>query len=215
LKLYKIDIDDLSGHAQLDAWLQSFPSLITENVRSYKKEADRWRVLAGKLLLRRAILENRAEVHLSSLRETKKGRLYFEDEDFDFNISHSGKLVVLAWSEENRIGVDVEMQRKVNIELFRRNFKDGEWEAITGGEDPLAIFFKAWAVKESVIKADGRGVSVLGLTEILSNHKVICADTEWWYSSLQLADGYAASVAASKEESIELITPQPEELMHL
>ncbi|MCP4121628.1 MAG: 4'-phosphopantetheinyl transferase superfamily protein [Bacteroidetes bacterium] len=215
MKLYQIHIDDLSSYASLDQWLSNFPDLITTDVKSYKKETDRWRVLTGKLLLRYALRENKAEVALSALKETAKGRLYFEDEDFDFNISHSGKIVVLAWSSENRIGVDVEMHRLLNIDIFRRNFTKGEWEAITGGNDPLAIFFKAWAVKESTIKADGRGMEVLGKTEIMSDHKVICDKKAWWYSSLRIADGYAAAVTCASEERIELVSPGPEQLLSL
>jgi len=215
LKLYQIHIDDLSGHAASDQWLSNFPGQIISDVKSYKKEVDQWRVMAGKLLLRYALEDNQAEVRLDALKKTDKGRLYFEDEDFDFNISHSGKIVVLAWSSENRIGVDVEMHRPLNIDIFRRNFTEAEWEAITGAQDPLVIFFKAWAVKESVIKADGRGVSVLGLTEIHSENLVTCDHKDWWYKSLRLAEGYAAAIASSKEEKIEFIIPDPEQLLSL
>ena len=204
MKLYLLHIDDLEISAQFDAWLEGFPEFIQQDIISYKKAPDRWRVLAGKLLLKYALRDNGTEVLINGLQATPKGRLFFKDVDFDFNISHSGKLVLLGWSSENKLGVDVEMHRKINVELFRRNFSDGEWQAIITARNIQTAFFKTWAAKESIIKADGRGVEVLSKTEIFSAHKAVCDGKTWWYQSLELKDGYATAVACLIEEHIHI-----------
>lgn len=180
-------------------WLTKLPSVIQEEVLQYKQEKDQWRVLGGKILLKEMLRRQRDVFTLSQLKATQKGKLFFEGADFDFNISHSGEVVVLAVVEDGICGIDVELHRKINYSIFERNFTSVEWETIMNAKNSSQQFFDYWAIKESVIKADGRGFEVLGKTEIQSNKKAICDGQTYHISSIFIEKGYSSCVASDQE----------------
>lgn len=180
----------------MESWLERLPAALAEEVLRYRQVEDRWRVAGGKLLLAHVLQRYSTGFHLSDMQVTAKGRPCFVGAAFDFNISHSGDLVALAWCASGRIGMDVERHRPVDPALFRRNFTGGEWAQITASADPTGRFFHFWAIKESLIKADGRGVEVLGRTEVRTEVTALCDGLEYNYRSLFLAEGYSAAVAA-------------------
>lgn len=81
-----------------------------------------------------------------------------------FNISHSGKLVVLAVTRGVEIGVDVEyiLRDRKNIEIVDRFFSVQEIDnlKILEKEKQYDMFFKLWTLKEAYIKARGMGLSI-------------------------------------------------------
>ena len=72
-----------------------------------------------------------------------------------FNISHSHNLVVLATSEDNDIGVDVEEIKHRGQSLREYISSELESKYITDDEK----FFEVWTSKESLCKAEGSGLS--------------------------------------------------------
>ncbi len=213
MRLYHTDIQGLELKATLEQWLRAIHPEFAVYVQNYKKPLDRWRVLAGKLLLQYALRNEAPDLKPDKLAYSEKGRPFFEG-DFDFNISHSGELAVLATGHALRVGVDVEGHRPLKPVLFKRNFSDREWEHITTSGDELARFFSFWAIKESVIKADGRGFSVLGRTEVLSGSEAVCDGTKWFYRIFPVRKGYAASVASDRAEDLEMFEVHSTELWH-
>jgi 4'-phosphopantetheinyl transferase len=82
--------------------------------------------------------------------------------DLDFNLSHSGDLMVLAVAIDNRLGVDVELLRtRPGLDkLVRRVFSADEQTALSavGEVGYLAAFFQGWTRKEALLKGAGAGV---------------------------------------------------------
>jgi len=83
-------------------------------------------------------------------------------EDFSFNISHSGKWVVIAYGKSQaEIGIDIEKicteQEGLPISSFTREEQDYINEAV--GEQRLKRFTKIWTLKESYVKYVGTGLS--------------------------------------------------------
>ena len=81
-----------------------------------------------------------------------------------FNVSHSGGRFVIALARGAGPGVDVERvrPRRSLALLARRFFSPAEQRAVAAAPDPTEAFYRVWARKEAIIKADGRGVA-LGL----------------------------------------------------
>ena len=82
----------------------------------------------------------------------------------EFNLAHSGGLVVGAMSERWAVGVDVEPvdRRELSLELARAQFAPAE-VAILEALDPEALregLVAIWTGKEAVIKAHGDGLSL-------------------------------------------------------
>lgn len=95
------------------------------------------------------------------------------DRPFDFNLSHDGDYCVVAGDWAEKVGIDlsrVRLERDKPIqryfETMARIFSDQEWSYIQGDrdeqlrdEDRLFRFHRVWALKESLVKADGSGIT--------------------------------------------------------
>ncbi|ACL75051.1 4'-phosphopantetheinyl transferase family protein [Ruminiclostridium cellulolyticum] len=78
-----------------------------------------------------------------------------------FNISHSGNWVVCVLSSKPS-GIDVEFIKQTDFGIAKRFFTREEYETLMNqpADYRSKYFFKLWTLKESYIKADGRGLSL-------------------------------------------------------
>ena len=80
-----------------------------------------------------------------------------------FNMSHSHNVGLLAITEDNHLGVDVEHIRAdfATEDIARRFFSRCEVDVFNtlAKEEQVAAFFRCWTRKEAFIKATGRGLS--------------------------------------------------------
>jgi 4'-phosphopantetheinyl transferase len=87
-----------------------------------------------------------------------------EDPSLHFSISHSGELLMAAFSREE-VGVDLERQRDVEaMALAKRLFSTEEacyLNEFSNGDKASDAFFRLWTCREAAIKADGRGMGAL------------------------------------------------------
>jgi 4'-phosphopantetheinyl transferase len=92
-----------------------------------------------------------------------KGKPSLPDSRIEFNISHTDRVVLLAFSQGCALGVDVECVRLVQdmMQIARRNFCLDEALELEGlpEEKRQRAFFRCWTRKESYIKATGNGLS--------------------------------------------------------
>lgn len=77
-----------------------------------------------------------------------------------FNISHSGRWVVAAFSEYVDVGVDVEEIKKTDFGIAKRFFSKDEYRYIMERPEKCRheTFYDLWTLKESYIKAVGKGM---------------------------------------------------------
>ncbi len=132
------------------------------------------------------------------------------DRRIEFNVSHSGEWVLLAFARGRRVGIDVERWREIEAEQILRDFflpeEVEEWRRWPEDRRPAA-FFDAWTLKEAYLKGLGAGLSKplrsfrvrLGPTEPPA--LTWCADDadapqKWSLARLGVAPGYAAALAA-------------------
>ena len=87
----------------------------------------------------------------------EKGKPFFENlTNFHFNVSHSGKIKVLAVSQNN-VGIDVEKIREIPLKIAKK-FCQSERDYIAEA-DSLKRFFEIWTKKEAYLKYSGTGIS--------------------------------------------------------
>lgn len=122
-----------------------------------------------------------------------------------FNVAHSGRLVLLAFSACD-VGVDVEEVRTgVEVEaLARRFFSANEADALAAAppSERDRVFFRIWTRKEAFLKAYGTGLSsalTAFTTTTLSGAPLASIRTTGglpagFLSDLEPADGYAGAV---------------------
>ena len=81
----------------------------------------------------------------------------------NFNIAHSGDVVLLAFAEGRQVGIDVEKLRRdfATSEIAERFFSIAEREALRAlpQDQRHEAFFRCWTRKEAFIKALGEGLS--------------------------------------------------------
>ncbi|RED56621.1 4'-phosphopantetheinyl transferase family protein [Cohnella lupini] len=83
-------------------------------------------------------------------------------EQLHFNVSHSGNWVVCA-IDNQAVGIDVEQVRPLETEeLAMRFFSNEEYQAIVDKplEQRLESFYDLWTLKESFVKAEGKGLFI-------------------------------------------------------
>ncbi len=170
---------------------------------------DKQRNLFGLLLLRMHGRQYRdMQLAWSELQFDEHNRPFLPDTAVDFNISHSGAYVVSAFSAIHRLGIDVEFKKSVTLEDFQYTMNDSQWAEIMAATDPFDKFFEYWTIKESVIKADGRGLSIPLTDIIIEDGKVNYDGHTWFLYPLQFDDHHKCCLAADQEG----ITPQLREV---
>jgi 4'-phosphopantetheinyl transferase len=128
-----------------------------------------------------------------------------------FNISHSHKLALLAFTIERQIGVDVEGIRPDfgTLEIAQRFFSKSEVDALLAQppDRQAECFFNCWTRKEAYIKAIGEGLScplhrfdvTLGVDEparLLATRVDSQDASAWSMHNLDVGPGYKAAVIA-------------------
>jgi 4'-phosphopantetheinyl transferase len=129
----------------------------------------------------------------------------------EFNISHSGNVVVLAFARDRRIGIDIELVRRdfSTAEIAERFFSVAEREALRTlpVEQRHEAFFRCWTRKEAFIKALGEGLSRpldqfdVSLapelpTALLATRPDARYAHRWSLWNLNVPPGYAGALAA-------------------
>lgn len=181
--------------------LNPLPLPLQQKASRYIRWQDRTASLLGRYLLLEALRPYGFNADcLHHLRYSSYKRPFL-DWPGDFNLSHSGTWVVCAVVPEGQVGIDVEKYRDLSFNDFRRCFTQREWAVIDHSEDPLSAFFRYWAAKESVIKADGRGLyAPLQSIEVGANFAT-SDQGEWHLQPVTLDDGYACCLATSQPVS--------------
>jgi 4'-phosphopantetheinyl transferase len=144
-----------------------------EQVRAQRflKETDRMRFVLG-----RAIVRSLCGAHLGiepasiQLDHTSTGKPYLANpipagrKRFEFNVAHSGDCILVAWTEAQAVGVDVEaLERYVSVWIDDASaiaFSTAERAALSGAkpDEVLTTFYRIWVRKEAVLKAEGCGI---------------------------------------------------------
>jgi 4'-phosphopantetheinyl transferase len=173
----------------------------------YVDTSDRVRFVLGRVLARQLIAvylgTSAAKVCITSCAAGKPALAAVEQGDhLEFNLSHSGGALALAFSKTGPVGVDIEFLRPSPD--FRRTvlrlFCPGEREFARrlAASDVAEQISRIWCRKESFLK--GLGVGLSGARDLQrpltgSNSSLPTANGEhWWISDIQV-EGYAAAVA--------------------
>lgn len=142
-------------------------------VDSLRKVEDKKRTVAGEMLARKAISEwcgiNYVDIDFGL---TSYGKPYARELNVEFNIAHSGDMVVCA-VDDRPIGIDIEKIRRIDLKVCKYICSDKELEYILGIPDDISDtavisdynklirFFEIWTAKEAYFKKKGTGISDL------------------------------------------------------
>lgn len=170
MKWYKFDIKNFSSSEY-----EKYYSLMSEEkkrrVDKFRSDNDKKRTVSGEMLCKKAVAEFcSVDEKAIVLKIGENGKPYVENFDVEFNVSHSGDIVVCAVSSR-AVGIDVEKIRAINLSIAKRVCSQKELEFIFGrvptdsdfslcdNEEILRRFFALWTKKEAYAKCTGKGIS--------------------------------------------------------
>jgi 4'-phosphopantetheinyl transferase len=126
-----------------------------------------------------------------------------------FNLSHSGSRAALVVTRNMRCGIDIEKIRpEISDQAIAARFfcaRENEWLQSLPSEQRIEGFFRLWSVKEAILKADGKGMSIpladVDTSNILAGMSPYISlpdgegDLSLWVTELHAVEGYTAAVA--------------------
>lgn len=175
IHIYYSNIAEENHKDLLKNELVKFSIDFQNKIKRYRRWQDAQLSLLGRILLLKGINEiyNHDYQH-KEIHYTKYNKPYFKDDFIQFNISHSGNIVVCAISDKSEIGIDIEMISDIEINDFKSQLTDNEMNKISLSNNKSDAFFEYWAQKEAVIKSHGHGLTIpLKSFEILENAAII------------------------------------------
>jgi len=204
ITLYLARLQDRLAESEFTQRMTLLPSEMQEKIRRFYFWEDQHRALYGKLLLLEGLSQwGMGPQILNELAYTEFGRPFFP-EGPQFNISHSGGWVVCAVNEHLRMGVDVEAIRELDLSVFKRVMTPGQWKTIHTSPVPHRTFFRYWALKESVIKANGKGLSI-PLDQLEVEDHQVRHEGETWHLSEFFTDVDHAACLATEVPAVNLL----------
>jgi 4'-phosphopantetheinyl transferase len=137
----------------------------------------------------------------------------------EFNVAHSGNVILLAFARGRRLGVDVEQIRTdfTTDEVAERFFSAAERRSLRNLAPAVRYeaFFRCWTRKEAYIKATGDGLS-LGLDQfdvslleeepakLLATRPDPFEAERWTMHHLNVKPGYAAALVCERTMNLPL-----------
>ncbi|HKX86717.1 MAG TPA: 4'-phosphopantetheinyl transferase superfamily protein [Flavobacterium sp.] len=185
--------------------LVKFPTVFQEKIKEYRKWEDAQLSLLGRVLLLKGIKQIYGRDYQNKeIEYTAYNKPYFKDDLIQFNISHSGNIVVCAISDQSEIGIDIERIANIEIADFKSEFTENEWDAIVLSNNSNEAFFAYWTQKEAVIKSHGHGLSIpLKSFEILDNVTEINGE-KYGLKELKIDEKYKCYIALKMLNPIQI-----------
>ena len=196
-EVFMLNIEEISSSEIADAYF-----LMDEERKTLcdklKFEEDKYRCIAADHLAR-CVLSEKSGIppERISFGKNKNGKPEFINGRGHFNISHSGKYLVLAFNENREVGIDIEFIKPVKTGMITRVCSDDELSFVLAKNiipaeriDDINIlnrFFKVWTYKEAFLKCIGIGIRA-ELKEIVFDENCYC----------EICDGYALCVVTSE-----------------
>lgn len=167
---YFVDVrlGSLSAHGeQREEFWAAMSPVERDRARAFKRDAAREHFVTSRGLLRQT-LANYANCQPRDLQFEigPHGKPFLLNRKLFFNLSHSNDSLLLAVSDMQEIGVDIESVRARDglSGIAERSFSPSElayWRGLPLDEQ-VPVFFRLWTIKEAFVKAVGRGIA-LGL----------------------------------------------------
>ena len=212
VRLYYIKHAGEDDLAQLDPilieqWTSSLSAQKRATIQRLLNHRSQVNSLAGLRLLNMCAKdEGLSDFNLNEIEYPESGKPYWKKEQrcFDFNISHSGDLILVAASQSVIVGVDVEKIK----ELKRLNFKMVmSAEELAKIQRKPVLFFDLWSKKEAVVKAaDTIGLARMGHVK-LEGDTASLDEKQWHLKTVNLDEEYVINLALSKSTD-EIIVKQ-------
>jgi 4'-phosphopantetheinyl transferase len=171
--------------------LALLPQKLQQQVLRKWQWKDRQLFIAGKLLLLRVMKELSCQSKLTDLQYNAYDRPYF-DNGPDFNITHSGNIVICCGIDIGMIGIDIEQVKEIELADYNDYFTPAEWEKVKHHG-----FYDFWTRKEAVLKAIGTGFHTSLSSIDVSADSLTYKDITYYLRPLIIDQDYKCYIATT------------------
>ena len=203
IQIYYSFLNKSLHHKLLEKYLKKNSLEYQNRVLRFLRWEDTQLSLLGRILLMQGMIDLGREFDSSKLQHNKYNKPFFLDSGVNFNISHSGQMVVCAISEEFELGIDVELIKDINIDNFKNHMTCYEWEKIKREEDKLTAFYDYWTKKEAVVKASGKGLFIPLRGFNIVNNEATIDNSNFVIKELDLHQDYTCNLAIMRNKFTE------------
>jgi 4'-phosphopantetheinyl transferase len=185
--------------------VELLPPVRRQKAESYKKEEDKCMSLAAYFLLLYGLERKRHKYTDLSPSYNSWGKPYFTRScGVHFNLSHSGCAVACALSED-AVGVDIQGILRIKDSVLKKVCSDEERWRIKVSINPEIDFTRLWTMKESYLKAVGKGITEpLAGVNFMDDSKTD-AYRDGYFLSTCITEDYAVTVCCREKADIPFV----------
>lgn len=176
--------------------LALLPLNLQQEAMRKRQWIDKQLSVCGKLLLLELLKEHNSKNSLADLKYNEYRRPCFDCRP-DFNIAHSGNVVICAMTDEGQIGIDIEEIKQLDFADFTDFFTGNEWHYINDHANKFDGFYNFWTRKEAVLKAIGSGFHTPLNSVDVSNQELLYDDITYQITPLDVHPGYKCHIAST------------------
>jgi len=179
--------------------LALLPGKLQDEAMRKRLWVDRQLSISGKLLLKEVLHQfGMEQVSLSDLKYNSYHRPYF-DTRFDFNIAHSGNIVICCGTDNGKVGIDIEKINPIELSDYTDYFTPNEWGIIRNYPNQFDGFYDFWTRKEAVLKAIGTGFHTPLSSVDVANNTIAYDGISYHIQKLDVVKGYQCHMATSEK----------------
>ena len=213
IHIWRLDLRLITSELRREA-LACMSQAERERAEKFKRGKEEY--IACRWLLRQVLaIYTGVATHELQIQRSEKGKPYLARSNIQFSLSHSNHWAILAVSEGQAIGIDVEtIQAQRDITgIAQHYYHPAELAALLrlSGGAQQDYFYRLWTLKEAFFKALGSGISA-GLDKIAftMNEQHISAvidaaletsGTDWQFQQWQLAPQVYCALAHRYEKT--------------
>ncbi|NLD48108.1 MAG: 4'-phosphopantetheinyl transferase superfamily protein [Clostridiaceae bacterium] len=163
LEIYAVKLEKEIRNDIYEGIFSCIPLEKQNRIKRFRRFEDAHRATIAEALIRSIIISVLGIKNEDMEFKTNEyGKPYLEGADnFHYNLSHSGEYVVCAVSDKP-VGIDIERIKDMKFDIAERFFSKEETQSLLSIDEEYRLerFFDFWTLKESYIKADGKGLSI-------------------------------------------------------
>lgn len=214
-EIYAVSFTEKLDQQMFDNLFELVSAERQSKINRFIKWQDAQRSLISDTLIRNIIC-NKLKIKNNEISFSKNsyGKPFLNNyTNLQFNISHSGKWILCATDNEP-IGVDVQEIRPIDLDIAKRFFSEKEYNDLL--EQPeknrLSYFYDLWSLKESYIKALGKGLSIPlnSFSFSFHNNNILLQTSKnnknFYFKQYNIDNDYKLSICCSNDYFPENIT---------
>ena len=172
-KIYFLDVNKLKESFSFEEIYYKVSSYRKSKVDKLLFDKDKWLSLGAEYLLMQGLREFNIDYSQIEIGLVENNKPFFKNcpVELYFNLSHSGEMAMCVISDSD-VGCDIQKvsNKEKILDVAERFFNSSEIEIIKNCKESERnnLFYRIWVIKESYIKATGKGFKMP-----LKNFKIV------------------------------------------